>query len=58
MAKPPPTGPNSDIKGVNRDARAGRPNRDAGKGTAQDIHVAEQQSKGRPAKAGKEAPNT
>lgn len=55
MAKPPPSGPHSDIEGVNRDARVGRPNRDSRKGTAEDIHIAEKQSKGRPPNAGKEA---
>jgi hypothetical protein len=55
MAKPPATGPHSDIEGVNRDARVGRPNRDARKGTAEDIHIAEKQSKGRPPNSGKEA---
>lgn len=55
MAKPPPSGPHSDIAGVNRDARTGRPNRDPKKGTAESIHIAEKQSKGRPPNAGKEA---
>jgi hypothetical protein len=33
MAKPPAPGPHSDIEGVNREARVGRPNQDARKGT-------------------------
>ena len=52
MAKPPPFGPHSDIGGVNQDARAGRPDRDASKGTAADIASAEAQSAGRPAGKG------
>jgi hypothetical protein len=48
MAKPPPSGPHSDIKGVNMDARTGVPNRDPAKGTAQDKQKAEEQSLGRP----------
>jgi len=48
MAKPPPSGPHSDIEGVNRDARAGTPNRRPDKGTAADKQKAEQHSKGRP----------
>lgn len=53
MAKPPSSGPHSDIGGVNRDARIGRPNRDEKKGTAVDIERAEEQSKGRPKNSGK-----
>lgn len=48
MAKPPSTAPHSDITGVNRDARVGVPNRDAGKGTAKDLKHAEEQSRGKP----------
>jgi len=58
MAKPPPSGPHSDIEGVNRDARVGRPNRDLAKGTAEDIDTAEKKSKGRPPNAGKRSPTT
>jgi len=49
MTKPPPSGPHSDLTGVNRDARAGVPNRDAGKGTAADIESAREHSRGKPA---------
>ena len=55
MAKPPPSGPHSDLHGVNRDARAGAPQLDAGKGGAEDKHQAEQDSKGRPDNSGPEA---
>jgi hypothetical protein len=48
MAKPPPSGPHSDIKGVNMDARVNAPNRDPSKGGASEKGEAEQQSKGRP----------
>ena len=48
MAKPPPSGEHSDIKGVNMDARVGVPNRDPGKGTAKEKQEAEEESKGRP----------
>jgi hypothetical protein len=48
MSKPPLSGPHSDIKGVNMDARVGVPNRDVAKGTAKEKHEAEKQSKGRP----------
>lgn len=58
MAKPPASGPHSDIEGVNRDARIGRPNRDPGKGTAATVDAAEKASKGRPPNAGKEAPKS
>ena len=52
MAKPPPSGPSSDIAGVNRDARAGAPNREAGKGSAETIDRAAKQSKARPKDSG------
>ncbi|HET8611858.1 MAG TPA: hypothetical protein VFL92_03725 [Sphingomonas sp.] len=48
MAKPPPSTPHSDIEGVNRDARAGVPNRDPKKGSSEEKHKAEQESKARP----------
>jgi hypothetical protein len=48
MANPPPSGPHSDLDGVNRDARTGTPNRDPSKGTAKEKHEAEINSKGRP----------
>lgn len=48
MSKPPASGPHSDIKGVNMDARVGVPNRDPALGTAADKQEAEKQSKGRP----------
>lgn len=52
MAKPPPSGPSSDIAGVNRDARVGAPNRKAGKGGAETIDEADKQSKARPKDSG------
>lgn len=48
MPKPTPSGPHSDIRGVNMDARVGTPNRDAALGTAKEKQEAESQSKGRP----------
>jgi hypothetical protein len=48
MAKPPPSGPHSDIRGVNMDARAGEPNRDAALGTAEDIEIAAAESAAKP----------
>jgi hypothetical protein len=42
MAKPPPSGAHSDIKGVNMDARVNAPNRDA------EIDDADTQSVGQP----------
>ena len=50
MAKPPPSGPHSDLDGVNQDARAGMPNRDASKGSAKEKGDAESNSKARPAR--------
>jgi len=51
MAKPPPSGPHSDLKGVNRDARTGTPNRDPAKGSAREKQAAEEGSAGRPAQS-------
>ena len=48
MAEPPPSGPHSDITGVNRDARVNRPTRDAQAGDAGDLQKADEQSKGHP----------
>lgn len=48
MAKPPPSGPHSDLDGVNRDARHGLPNTDPKLGTAKEVKRAEDQSVGRP----------
>ena len=48
MAKPPPSGPHSDLTGVNRDARVNDPNRDAGKGTAEDKAAAQDGSAATP----------
>ncbi len=48
MDNPPPIAPHSDLKGVDRDARAGEPNRDAAKGTAEDKQSAKEKSAGRP----------
>lgn len=54
MAKPPPSGPHSDIKGVNMDARTGVPNRDSSLGTAKETQEAEENSAGRPAQTAQE----
>jgi hypothetical protein len=56
MAKPPPTGPHSDLKGVNQDARAGAPNRDPNKGTAREKQAAEEGSAGRPTRSATRKP--
>ncbi|WP_156679855.1 hypothetical protein [Sphingomonas profundi] len=48
MAKPPPSGPHSDLTGVNRDARVNAPARDPKLGTAEEIDAADTQSKGHP----------
>jgi hypothetical protein len=48
MANPTPSGPHSDIKGVNMDARVNAPNRDLNKGTADDLDKAGEESVGRP----------
>lgn len=48
MAKPPPSGPHSDITGVNRDGRVNTPNRDADRGTAAELDEADKNSKGHP----------
>jgi len=55
MAKPPPSGPHSDLHGVNRDARAGAPHKDASQGGAKEKDEAEKNSQGRPDMAGPEA---
>lgn len=48
MAKPPASGPHSDIEGVNRDARIGTPNRDESKGGAKELDQADEESVGHP----------
>ncbi|MDB5690001.1 MAG: hypothetical protein JWL91_1877 [Sphingomonas bacterium] len=48
MAKPPPSGAHSDIKGVNMDARVNAPNRDADLGTAKELDEADTLSVGQP----------
>ena len=48
MAKPPPSGPHSDIKGVNMDARVNTPSRDPEQGTAKELDEADSQSVGQP----------
>ncbi len=58
MAKPPPSGPHSDMKGADPDARAGVPNRDVSKGTAKEVRNAEKGSAGRPKNSGKLQPST
>jgi hypothetical protein len=48
MAKPPETPPNSDIEGVNRDARAGTPSASPHPDPGKAMDHAEEESKGRP----------
>lgn len=48
MAKPPPSGPSSDITGVHKSAQAHEPGRHPEHGTAEDKQAAEEGSKGRP----------
>ncbi len=48
LSKPPPSGPRSDITGINRDARVNTPNRDAGKGSAKELDEADKLSIGLP----------
>ena len=48
MAKPPPSGPHSDITGVNMDARVGVPARDPQQGTAKEVDEADTESIGHP----------
>ena len=51
MAKPPPSGPHSDLEGVNQDGRVGTPSRNPANGTAKEKQSAEEHSAGRPAKS-------
>ena len=48
MAKPPPSGPHSDIQGVNMDARVGVPSREPRQGSAEELEEADAQSVGQP----------
>jgi hypothetical protein len=48
MAKPPETPPHSDIEGVNRDARTGKPSTSPQPDPGAALHHAEKESKGRP----------
>jgi hypothetical protein len=48
MAKPTPSTPHSDIKGVNMDARVNTPTRDGSKGNAGDLDRADTESVGQP----------
>jgi hypothetical protein len=48
MPKPPPATPHSDIEGVNRDARAGRPSKATKPEPAGLLKRAKEDSKGRP----------
>jgi hypothetical protein len=48
MAKPTPSTPHSDIKGVNMDARVNAPSRDPAKGNAGDLDRADSESVGQP----------
>lgn len=52
MSKPPPETPHSDTKGVDRDARAGLPNRDPALGSSAEAGRAEAEAKGRPERSG------
>ena len=52
MAKPPPSGPHSDIHGVNRDARVGVPSRDPDKGSSEEVGEAEDESAAKPERSG------
>lgn len=58
MAEPTKSGPDFDIDGAGRGPRAGKPNTDASKGTAEDIAAAEEQSIGRPPASGKMSPDS
>jgi hypothetical protein len=48
MAKPPPSGPHSDITGVNRDARVNSPTHDPQGNDAADLKDADDKSMGQP----------
>lgn len=48
MAKPPPSGPHSDIGGVNRDARVNSMTPDPQGNDAGDLDAADAKSKGQP----------
>ncbi len=48
MANPPPSGPHSDIDGVNRDARVNTPNRKVDHGSAEELDQADKASVGQP----------
>ena len=48
MAKPPPSGPSSDIEGVNRDARAGSASKSAHPDPGPALRDADQNSKAQP----------
>jgi hypothetical protein len=48
MAKPPPSGPSSDIEGVHQSSQAHEPGRHPEHGTAEHKQDAEKDSKGRP----------
>ena len=48
MAKPPPSGAHSDIKGVNMDGRVNTPTRDGDVGNAEQLDDADEMSTGQP----------
>ena len=48
MAKPPETGPHSDIEGVNRDARAGAPSKSQNPEPGSALDTANAESKAQP----------
>lgn len=52
MPDPQPTPPHSDLTGVNRDARAGVPSRDAAPDPGAQLDRAQGQNKSRPAERG------
>ncbi len=54
MAKPPETPPHSDIEGVNRDARAGRPSTSSHPDPGAELRHAEEESKARPKRSAPE----
>lgn len=56
MAKPTPSGPHSDIDGVNRDARVNSPTHDPQGNDAGDVDEADKESKGHPLQGGVAGP--
>ncbi len=52
MSKPPPSGPHSDIDGVNRDARVGTPTNNPHPEPGSSLRDSKEQGKGRPVPGG------